>query len=133
MLFTKNEEGRIVPTEEFLLSKGIDLRGRLSANKSANATNIITATCNRASEMIYDFIFDNSINNERQIEMIEESETAQKIVSTAIGKQLIYLLMVGDLSRGKAEDRALAIDNSAISTLKTVIKEYGVSILYSGV
>ena len=125
--------GRYVLTEKALVINGIDLRARLSYNRTVDATNVINRVLTRVSEMIYNYIHSFNQDNKRQDEVIATIPSLRSIIYNAMINQAEYLLMNGDLSRSpEADVRRLAIDPGSIDYLNTVIPEYGIPITYSG-
>ena len=62
--------GHYVLTEAALLSRGIDLRARLSETSTVSPENVINNVLQTASDMIYQFIHDHNFNNQMQDYMI---------------------------------------------------------------
>lgn len=120
-------------TEDALLQNGINLRGRLDANDTVNAYNVITRLLKHTSNMIYNYIHSFSIDNYAQDERIATIPSLRSIIYDALICQAEYLLLNGDFSRSAdPAKRALAIDDNAKQRLSDTAPELGVSILYSG-
>ncbi len=121
-------------TEQALIRRGIDLRARLAMTNAPSPEYVITGLLETVSELIYNFIHQQSHNNCRQDEIINRVEQARSIVYKALLQQAVYMLKVGNLTLSVDENvRRHAIDTSAIATLSTTITEIGASILYRGV
>lgn len=125
--------GHYVLTEAALLSRGIDLRARLSETSTVSPENVINNVLQTASDMIYQFIHDHNFNNQMQDCMILKVPSARQIVYRAMLYQAVYVCTVGNLylSKDKTE-RAAAIDVLAQSILNNVMPEVGYSLLYTG-
>lgn len=121
--------GHYVLTSKYVLdSYGIDLFDCVNDRNSANAQIAANALLKRVSNMVYNFIHDYSIYNERQDYFIAHNDRLRAVIQQAMGEQLVYLQTVGDLSRSTdREKRALAIDENA----KQILINSG--ICYSGV
>lgn len=125
--------GHYVLTEAALLSRGIDLRARLSETSTVSPENVINNVLQTASDMIYQFIHDHNFNNQMQDYMILKVPSARQIIYRAMLYQAVYVCTVGNLylSKDKTE-RAAAIDVLAQSILNNVMPEVGYSLLYTG-
>lgn len=132
MVYNKRR-GRYELTEAAIIDCGINMRARLEANPSIDATFIINQTTRRVSELVYGYIHSFTTSTVRQDEIIATAPSAREIIFEALCQQLIYFLNKGDLSHSTDENaRRLAIDASAKETLLRIIPEIGVSILYAG-
>lgn len=121
-------------TEEALIRRGINLRARLVMTNSPSPEYVINGLLETVSELIYNYIHENSINNEYQDKIINHIEQARSIVYKALLQQAVYMLKVGNLSLSIDENvRKLAIDKSAKITLNTTITEIRRPITYTGV
>ena len=108
-----------VLTEEALTSRGINLRARLASNKVVSPENVINEFLQTVSEMIYGYIFDNSLNVVSKININNTVE--RQLFERALIKQAIYVLSVGNLLLSVDENqRAIAIDTVAKSLLKMI-------------
>lgn len=125
--------GQYVLTEAALLSRGIDLRARLSETSTITPESVVQNVVQTASDMIYQFIHEHNIDNERQNWLILHVPSARPIIYRAMLYQAVYVCTVGNLylSTDKSE-RAAAIDPLAQSILGNVLPELGVSLLYAG-
>ena len=84
--------------------------------------------------MIYDYLHDFSMDNDRQDALIASIPSLRAIIQKAMLQQAIYILKEGNLSLSVDEDkRRKAIDYSAIKILNTTVKELGAPITYAGV
>lgn len=132
---TYNEiTGRYILTEQDLVENlGLDIRARLAADSTVNATVVINTVCKRASDLIYGYIYDHSADNCRQQQIIACVPRVRELIRQALEHQVIYMCNQGDLSLSvKPEERKVAIDIGAISILNITIPEIGCSILYAG-
>ena len=120
--------GHYVLTEKFALDRyGIDLFEGINDRNSANAQIAVNAFLRQVSNLIYNFIHDFSTYNARQDWLIAHNENLRSIIQQAMGEQLVYMNMNGDLSRSTdREKRALAVDENA----KQILINSG--ICYSG-
>ncbi|MBQ4509791.1 MAG: hypothetical protein II984_03615 [Clostridia bacterium] len=107
-----------VLTEDALTNSGINLRGRLASNKAATPEYIVKEFLQTVSEMIYGYIYDNSLN---VVSKIDSNTVTRHLFERALIKQAIYILSVGNLSLSVDENkRAIAIDTVAKSLLKMI-------------
>lgn len=121
-------------TEEAILRMGIDLRSRLAERKAPNPEMIIERFLDDVSTIIYAYIHDCNINNERQDWLIRHTESGREIVYLAMLQQAPYLLKNGNLMYSiKPEERAAAVIDSAKAILSKPLKETGKALTYMGV
>ena len=105
-------------TEEALTNSGVNLRARLATNKVATPEYIIKEFLQTISEMIYGYIYDNSLN---VVSKIDSNTITRQLFERALIKQAIYVLSVGNLSLSVDENkRAIAVDVVAKSLLKMI-------------
>lgn len=105
-------------TEEALTNSGVNLRARLATNKVATPEYIINEFLQTISEMIYGYIYDNSLN---VVSKIDSNTITRQLFERALIKQAIYVLSVGNLSLSVDENkRAIAVDVVAKSLLKMI-------------
>ena len=126
---TFNEETKHYElTEQCALKElGINLRER-SKNDVA-----IQRFLRLASSQVYRFIHEHNTDNDYQDHIIANTESGRKIIKEAMQEQLIYLSMVGDISRvHDLQKRALYIDDNAKAVLYRTIPEIGTTICYTG-
>lgn len=134
LMYFNEASGHYVLREQALIRKGVLLRDRLAKTKAENATYIINGLLETASDMIYDYLHDFSMDNDRQDALIASIPSLRAIIQKAMLQQAIYILQVGNLSLSVDEDkRRKAIDYSAIKILNTTVKELGAPITYAGV
>lgn len=128
MIFDE-QTGHYVLTEKYPLDKyGLDLYNGANDRNSTNQQLAVQAFLKQCSNVIYNFIHDYSVYNERQDYIIATNPHMRKIIMQAMGEQLLYMSQVGDLSRSAdPEKRRLAIDENA----KQILINSG--ICYSGV
>lgn len=121
--------GHYVLTSKFALDRyGIDLFEGINDRNSANTQIAVSAFLKQVSNMIYNFIHSYTIYEKRQDLMIATNPHLRSVIQEAMGEQLVYMNMVGDLSRSTdKEKRELAIDENA----KQILINSG--ICYAGV
>lgn len=124
-----SETRRYVLTEKYAFEKlGLDLYEDVNDRNSINAQIAVSRILKQCSNMIYNFVYDFSIYNNRQDYLIATVPKMRKIIMEAMGEQLLYMAQVGDLSRSTdPAKRKLAIDENA----KTILINSG--ICYCGV
>ncbi len=104
--------------EDALTNSGVSLRARLASNKAATPENIVNEFLLTVSEMIYGYVYDNSLNVTSKIDNVG---VARNLFERALIKQAIYVLSVGNLSLSVDEGkRQIAIDTAAKSLLKMI-------------
>lgn len=122
-----------VLTEAALLSRGIDLRARLSKTSTISPENVINNVLQTASDMIYQYIHAHNGNNAQQDYLIANVPSLRPILYRAMLYQAVYVCNVGNLYLSTdVNERAFAIDELAKDILNTVVPELGVCITYSG-
>lgn len=122
-----------VLTEKALLSRGIDLRARLSRTATVSPEAVINNVLMTASDMIYQYIHEFNVNNEIQDRLILELPSARQIIYDAMLYQTVYVCTVGNLYLSKdAHDREAAMDYLAKEILNTTLPEVNRSLLYQG-
>ena len=121
--------GHYVLTSKFALDRyGIDLFEGINDRNSANLQIAVSALLKRVSTLVYNFIHSFTIHDRRQDFMIATNPYLRSVIQDAMGEQLVYMHMKGDLSRSTdKEKRELAIDES----VKDILINSG--ICYSGV
>ena len=121
--------GHCVRTEKYAFEKlGLDLYEDVNDRNSINAQIAVSRILKQCSNIIYNFVHDFSIYNNRQDYLIATVPKMRKIIMEAMGEQLLYMAQVGDLSRSTdPAKRKLAIDENA----KTILINSG--ICYCGV
>lgn len=126
--------GCYVLTEKDLVENlGLDIRARISADATVNPEAVINRLLERASNLIYGYIYEHNADNCRQNLIIATVPRAREIIRRAMENQVNYMCVQGDLSLSvKPEERALSIDQSAKTLLNTTIPEIGGSLLYAG-
>lgn len=128
MIYNKEKRRYILTEKDVLFNLGINLSERV---KDQNAIN---AFLDLASLHCYRFIHQHNTNTDFQDYVISKTETGRKIIKEAMEQQLIYLSMVGDLSRSTDKDeRSAWFDETAKETLMRTIPEIGTTICYTGV
>lgn len=120
-------------TEKALLRIGIDLRARISADRTVSPENVIEFFLRTVSDMVYQFIHGYGYNNERQDAIILHDAQAREILRRAMEHQALYVLNVGNLYLSdKKEERAAAICELCRGTLMTKLQRFGFSLLFTG-
>ena len=134
-LFYNEQTNHYELTEKALIERvGVNLRARMAEGALINPEVAIHSFTRTISDMIYQFIHEHNVRNERQDHLISILPELRQIVQKAMEYQAIYVLNVGNLYLStKPEERAIAIDYLAQSTLGNTVPCLGVSILYSGV
>lgn len=90
--------GQYVPTERAIVERcAIDIRARLSDNKTVNPEVVINKLCRTVSDQIYTFIHQFSIYNKRQNYLLATMPLLRATVQRAMEYQLEYLLSNGDI------------------------------------
>ena len=99
--------GHYVLTEKAIAERcAIDIRARLSDNKTINPEIVINKICRTVSDQIYNFIHGYSIYDKRQDCMIAGNPYLRSAIQRAMEYQAEFLLGDGDLY--------LSIDNNDI-------------------
>lgn len=134
-LFYNEETGHYELTEKGLIVQGgVDLRTDLAAKATISPEEAINQFAQTISDMIYQFIHDHNVNNDRQDYLIATIPELRQIILRAMGYQARYVFLVGDLYLStKPEERAIAINHLAQSVLNNTVRCLGCSILYGGV
>lgn len=133
MIFDE-ELGQYVLTENALLSRGINLRARLSARKDVTPEAIISNIAYTSSAMIYGFIHQYNDDNPLQDFLIAKCADLRKIIYEALLSQAIYVCVNGNLFLSTDDnERKKAIDENAVFCLQKTVKSLGNrSILFCG-
>lgn len=120
-------------TEAAIRSKGIDIRARMAATATVSPENVIEALVGTVSDMIYQYIHDQSMDNDGQDWLIAHDPRLRAIVQRAMLAQAPHVMMNGNLYlSSKAEDRENAINAVAKSLLDNVISYAGTAITFRG-
>ena len=133
-LFYDEITGHYVLTEKALIERvGLNLRARMGERSLISPEVAIKSFNTTVSDMIYQFIHRHNIDNSRQDNLIATVPELRRIIQRAMELQAVYVSVQGNLYLStKPEERAVAIDYLAQSTLGTVVPCLGVSILYTG-
>lgn len=127
MIFNNDTKRYVLTEADVMQNLGINLTERV---KDPNAIN---SFLNLASLHVYRFIHQFNTNNDFQDYVIAKTESGRKIIKEAMEQQLVYLSMVGDLSRSANKDERMAwFDPTAEEILMRTIPEIGCSVCYSG-
>ncbi len=115
-------------------SVGLNIRARIAESALVNPEVAIRSFCRTISDMIYQFIHQHNVDNHRQDCLIAAVPELRQIIQKAMEYQAVYVANVGNLYLStKPEERAVAIDYLAQSTLGNVVPCLGISILFGGV
>ena len=122
-------------TEKALIEKvGVNLRTRMAEGALVSPETAIKSFTRTVSDMIYQFIHQHNVNNDRQDCLIATIPELRQIIQKAMEYQAIYVLNVGNLYLStNPEERAIALDYLAQSVLGNTVRCLGISILYAGV
>ncbi len=119
--------------EAALLSKGIDIRARMAATATVSPENVIQTLVETVSDMIYQYIHDQSMDNDTQDWVIAHNPRLRLLIQRAMLAQAVHVINLGNLYlSSRAEDRENAINTVAKSLLDNVISCAGTSITYRG-
>lgn len=122
-----------VLTNKALLSKGIDIRARMAATATVSPENVIDTLVETVSDMVYQYIHDQSMNNDGQDWLIAHNPRYRLIVQRAMLAQAVHVINLGNLYLSpNAADRENAINAVAKSLLDNVICCAGSAITYKG-
>lgn len=123
-----------VITEKALLSRGVDLRARLSATGTVTPEGVIENVVRLASDMIYGYIHAHSADNMLQDRIIAKCPSLRLIILNAMLYQAVYISFNGNLLLSTDQSkREKALDETAKQWLERTAPEIGTSILYLGV
>lgn len=124
--------GRYVITEKALLSRGINLRARISRESMVSPETVIENLNVLASDMIYGFIHRYNADNATQDCLIAKVPQFRPLIMRAMLYQAEYIIFNGNLSlSADPNERAAAISPQSVQELEIVVPCYG-SILYMG-
>lgn len=134
-LFYDKITGHYILTEKALIERvGLNLRARMGDRSVITPEIAIKSFNTTVSDMIYQFIHEHNIDNTAQDMLIATVPELRRIIQRAMELQAVYVSVQGNLYLStKPEERAVAIDYLAQSTLGTVVPCLGISILYTGV
>lgn len=125
--------GRYVLTENALLHAGINLRARIARDSGVSAEDVIRSVCECASDAVYGYIHDFSVDNCAQDMAIARLPPFRPVMHKVLVMQAKYMLAVGNLYLSTdPNDLARAVNELAKKELGRVIPGYG-SVLYAGV
>jgi hypothetical protein len=127
--------GQYVLTEKYAFEKlGLSLFDNANDRNAPNVQIAVKRILVQCSNMIYNYIHQFSFYNQRQDYWIATLPSARKMIMRAMGEQLLYMSMVGDLSRSTdPQKRNFSIDENAKRVLEQTLPEIRKSILYGGV
>lgn len=127
MIYNKELSRYVLTEKDVLHNLGINLAERVKDQSAINSF------LNLASMHVYRYIHQFNVNNALQDYVIAHTETGRKIVKEAMEQQLVYLSMVGDLSRSADKEERLSwFDENAKEILMRTIPEIGCSVCYAG-
>ena len=76
-------------TEKALLSKGIDIRARMAATATVSPENVIQTLVETVSDMIYQYIHDQSMDNDSQDWLIAHNPRLRQLIQRAMFAQAV--------------------------------------------
>ena len=137
------EEHRYILTPKYVLDKlGIDLKMRLNMSGAYSEENLASAVLDQISREIYQYIYEQSNQNDFQEYMLAKTESGRKVIKDAMREQVLYFLANGDLSQYAGVNVAKGnvmpefyvrnISPNAKKVLTRILKEIGTSIVFEG-
>lgn len=133
MLWDENTHHYILTEKALIERVGLNLRARMGDRSLITPEIAIKSFNTTVSDMIYQFIHEHNIDNSTQDMLIATVPELRRIIQKAMELQAVYVSVQGNLYMStKPEERAVAIDYMAKSTLGTVVPCLGISILYTG-
>lgn len=126
---------RYILTEQYALEQlGINLAERVNERNSNNQQIAVKRILRTVSNQIYNYIHLHCVNDALRDVVIAKVPSARAIVQEAMGEQLVYMALKGDMSRSTEKDkRELFIDENAKNILLRQIPELGYSLLFTGI
>ena len=126
---------RYILTEQYALEQlGINLAERVNERNSNNQQIAVKRILRTVSNQIYNYIHLHCVNDCLRDVVIAKVPSARAIVQEAMGEQLVYMALKGDMSRSTEKDkRELFIDENAKNILLRQIPELGYSLLFTGI
>lgn len=91
------DSNQYVLTEKALMSRGIDLRSRLTDTTTLAPESVIESILWMGSDMIYQFIHEHNDDNAFQDELIARYPAFRPIIFNAMLNQVLYILNDGNL------------------------------------
>lgn len=126
--------GQYVLTEQALIRKGTFLRERMAKTRCPSPEYVINGILEDVSDMVYNYIHDFNIDNDRQDYIIANLNSARDIIENAMIKQAEYVIKEGNLYLSLDDnERSKAFSDQAHKILSRTIKEIGTSIIFTGV
>lgn len=142
-MFYDYEEHRYILTPKYVLDKlAIDLKMRLNMSGTFSEENLASAVLDQLSREVYQYIYNQSNQNDFQEYVLAKTEDGRKVIKDAMREQVLYFLANGDLSQYSGVNVAKGnvmpefyertISPNAKKVLTRVIPEIGTSIVYEG-
>ena len=128
------ESNRYILTEKYALEQlGLNLSEMVNERNAVNQQIAVQRILKLVSNQIYNFIHLHCMDDCLRDLVIARFETARKLIQEAMGEQLLYVAMKGDLSRSvDPQKREFAIDENAKAVLLRIIPDVGYNLLYTG-
>ncbi len=126
--------GQFVLTEKALVDvAAIDIRSRLSAAATVSPEAVIARVVATVSNNVYGYMYEYSIDNDAQKNVLCRLESARQILFRAMIEQAIFVCFNGDQTLAEdPKQRANYLSKSAELMLNKTIPELGTSLLYTG-
>lgn len=119
--------------EAALLACGVDVRARILATSTIAPEVVIQNLLDTTSDMIYQYIHDQSMDNDTQDYLIAHNQKLRRIICRAMQYQAKYICFNGNLSLSTDDgERQKAVDMTAKSLLDNVICPFGSAITFRG-
>ena len=121
-------------TEKYALEQlGLNLAEMVNERNAINQQIAVNRILKTVSNQIYNFIHRHCFNDHLRDSVIAIMPSARHIIKGAMGEQLVYMAMKGDLSRSTDPvKRQYDIDENAKAILLKTIPEVGYCLLYTG-
>lgn len=127
------DSNQYVLTEKALMSRGIDLRSRLTDTTTLAPESVIESILWMGSDMIYQFIHEHNDDNAFQDELIARYPAFRSIIYNAMLNQVLYILNDGNLDFSLIEEeRNKPINKASVRILNTIPKGLRHPITYVG-
>lgn len=128
------QSNRYVLTEKYALEQlGLNLSEMVNERNAQNQQIAVQRILKQISNQLYNFIHQHCFNDCLRDMVIAQCPSARKIIQEAMGEQLLYVAMKGDLSRSvDPQKRQYAIDENAKAALLRIVPEVGYCLLYTG-
>ena len=97
MIFDESTRHYVLTENAIVERCAIDIRARLSDNKTVNPEIVINKLCRTISDEIYEYLHRYSIHNDRQDFMIATNAKLRTVIQRAMEYQADYFLANGDI------------------------------------